>query len=132
VSPALTSAEINSDDTVPAFRTRVRDEREPTHAVVAIESEADIVKVRVPVADCRRESDGPKDSVIAQIHAHKLAAASVVEKHARLGVCRAAGVEEPETVETVDNDGLHADEVVGEICSCGLRSGGSVDGTTWR
>ena len=64
-----------------------------------------------------REDDSFKDGVRGEVHANEFGPAEGGCHHHSIGCCGTAGVEDPEAVFGIDDDELHADEVVLVVCS---------------
>ena len=59
-----------------------------------------------------REDDGLEDAVVLQVDPDEFGAAVRCGDDGSVGSCGPAGVENPESVGGIDDDGLYADEVV--------------------
>lgn len=59
-----------------------------------------------------------EDGVVAEIDADKLGATDCGFDDGAFGVLNSAGVEDPETVEGVNDNTLNTDEVVLVVCTC--------------
>lgn len=79
--------------------------------------EANVVGVRVSIAYGWLENDRVDDSVVAQTDTNKFTAAVLaVGEHSRGRINGSAGVDGPQDVVRVDDNGLDTDEVVLVVC----------------
>jgi hypothetical protein len=111
-APGFAGGEVDDDDAVGAVAGGVGDVGDASDAVSVFgadgEVEADVVEVGVEARDVGREEDGLDDLVGGEVDGDELGAVGDGVAHER-----SAGVEDPEVVGGVDDDGLDGDEVRG-------------------